>query len=240
MGRVQQAPLGEVRADDLQAHRQPGREAGRDADAGQRGQVHRDGAQVGQVHGQRVGRALPDLEGHGGRGGRDQEVEAAERLLEVLDDERAGPLRLGVVGVVVAGGEGVGADHDAALDLGAEALAAGAHVHLVEVFAVGGAVTVAHPVEAGQVGAGLRRRDEVVGGDAPLHAGQAHLFADPAQRPDGVHRGVEHLAHARLAGVAHELLDDPEAQPLQVAAARARRPAPAARCWWSRAGRARR
>ena len=34
--------------------------------------------------------------------------------------ERADPLRLGVVGVVVAGGERVGAEHDAALHLGAE------------------------------------------------------------------------------------------------------------------------
>ncbi len=138
---------------------------------------------------------------------------------EVLDDESAGPLRLSVVGVVVAGGESIGAYHDAPLDLGAEALAAGANVHLVEVLALRGAVAVADPVEAGQVGAGLRGSDEVVGGDASLHAGQAHLFADATQRSDGVHRRVEHLAHAGLAGVAHELLDDAEPQPFQVVAA---------------------
>ena len=150
----------------------------------------------------------PDLEGHRGRRGRDEKVEAAEGLLEVLDDERAGPLGLSVVGVVVAGRERVGADHDAALDLGTEALAAGAHVHLVEVLALGGAVPVADPVEAGQVGAGLRGRDEVVGGDAALHAGQAHLFAHAAQSLDGLHRRGEHLAHPGLAGLAQVLLDD--------------------------------
>jgi NAD(P)H-dependent flavin oxidoreductase YrpB (nitropropane dioxygenase family) len=40
-------------------------------------------------------------------------------------DERAHARRLVVVRVVVAGGQGVGADHDAALDLRAEALRTG-------------------------------------------------------------------------------------------------------------------
>ncbi len=101
--------------------------------------------------------ALADLEGHRGRRGRDEVVEALEGPREVLDDERPRPLGLGVVGIVVAGGKRVGADHDAALDLGAEALAAGPRVHLVEVFGLRRAVTVAHSVETGQVGTGLGR-----------------------------------------------------------------------------------
>ena len=42
------------------------------------GMVHRSE----QIHGQRIGGALPDLEGHRRRRGRDQEVEAAEGPLE--------------------------------------------------------------------------------------------------------------------------------------------------------------
>ena len=49
--------------------------------------------------------------------------------LEVADDQRADPLGLAVVGVVVAGRQGVGAEHDAALDLGAEAGGPGGAVH---------------------------------------------------------------------------------------------------------------
>ena len=44
---------------------------------------------------------------------------------EVADDQRADLLGLAVVGVVVAGRQGVGAEHDAPLDLGTEAGRAG-------------------------------------------------------------------------------------------------------------------
>ena len=50
------------------------------------------------------------------------DVEARERRREVLGDLRAHALGLPVVGVVVAARERVGAEHDAALDLGAEAV----------------------------------------------------------------------------------------------------------------------
>ena len=58
-------------------------------------------------------------------------VEALVRGGEVPDDEGADLLRLAVVGVVVAGRQRVGAEHDAALDLGAEARRAGRHHHLI-------------------------------------------------------------------------------------------------------------
>ena len=72
-----------------------------------------------------------------GRGRGDDEVEALEGLGEVLGD--LGPHLLGapVVGLVVAGGERVGAEHDPALHLGPEAVVARALVHLGQVVAVG-------------------------------------------------------------------------------------------------------
>ena len=65
----------------------------------------------------------PILKATVGEVGADQHVEPLEGVVEVALDERAHLLRLQVVGVVVAGGERVRAEHDAALDLGAEALA---------------------------------------------------------------------------------------------------------------------
>src|SRR5206468_9645492 len=50
------------------------------------------------------------------------EVARPERLLEIARDEAPHPLRLQVVGVVVAVRQDVGADQDAALHLGPEAL----------------------------------------------------------------------------------------------------------------------
>ena len=80
--------------------------------------------------------------------------------------QRAHPLRLSVVGVVVARAEHVGAHQNAPLHLGTEALPARRLVERAHV-AVGGrhARAVAHAVVAGQVGGRLGRGDDVVGRD---------------------------------------------------------------------------
>ena len=87
---------------------------------------------------------------------------AVEDLLEVALDQRAHLLRLQVVGVVVAGRQHIGADHDAALDLAAEAGGAGLLVHVDDVLARH-AQAVADAVIAREVGRRLGRRDDVVG-----------------------------------------------------------------------------
>ena len=87
-----------------------------------------------------------------------------ERRVEVAPDQRAHLLRLAVVGVVVAGRQRVGAEHDPPLDLGAEARRAGAPVHLDDRVARRlEPQAVAHAVVAGQVGRRLGGRDQVVG-----------------------------------------------------------------------------
>jgi hypothetical protein len=55
--------------------------------------------------------------------------------LEVALDQRADLLRLQIVGVVIAGRQHIGADHDAALDLAAETGGAGLLVHVDDVLA---------------------------------------------------------------------------------------------------------
>ena len=67
----------------------------------------------------------PSLNAVVGAVGRDQHVGLLERGGEVARDQRADLLRLAVVGVVVAAGQRVGAEDDAALDLVAEAGVAG-------------------------------------------------------------------------------------------------------------------
>ena len=83
----------------------------------------------------------------------------------VAAHERADLLRLQVVGVVVAGAQHVGAEHDPALDLRAEALASGLLVHLLEIPRAFGAEAVAHAVVAREVRARLGGGDDVVRGD---------------------------------------------------------------------------
>ena len=60
--------------------------------AGMPGQRHRDGAEVVEVHGQRVVGLRAELEGDGRAGRRDHEVEVLEGGGEVLGDLRAHPL----------------------------------------------------------------------------------------------------------------------------------------------------
>src|SRR3990172_5855539 len=112
-------------ADDLQADGQLIDKPGRYGDAGEARDVHGQGEYVVQVHLVRVACLFADLEGGGGGNGRDDDVALLERGVELAAYDGTDFLGLEVVGIVVAGGERVGADHDAALDLGAEAEAAG-------------------------------------------------------------------------------------------------------------------
>ena len=88
-------------------------------------QVGRQGKHILQVHGQRVIAMLADAKGGAGSHRRGDHVHLLEGALEIGLDQGAHLLRLAVIGIVIAGGEGVGAQHDAPLDLRAKALAAG-------------------------------------------------------------------------------------------------------------------
>jgi hypothetical protein len=95
---------------------------------------------------------------------------------EVVREQAADLLGLLVVGVVVAGAKGVGAEHDAALDLGSEALVARLAVHGGEGAGVFRAIAVADTVEAGQVGAGLGGGEDVVGRHGVAGMGERDLL----------------------------------------------------------------
>ena len=102
-------------------------------------------------------------------------------------DDRPHLLRLAVVGLVVARRERVGAEHDPALRLVAEAGVARAHVHLAHV-AVADAEAVADAVVAREVRGRLGRGDQVVAGQAVLDRARErrlpHLGAELAAELD--------------------------------------------------------
>src|SRR4029450_1827619 len=102
----------------------------------------------------------------------DQQVEALVGVVQLAPDQGPDLLGLAVVGVVVPGRQGVGAEHDAALDLGAEARGAGGRHHLAGDVGVD-PQAVAHAVVAGEVAGRLGGGDEVVGGQAVGGGGDA-------------------------------------------------------------------
>src|ERR1035438_4564605 len=115
---------------------------------------------------------------------RDQHVDPLERGLEVPDDQGAHLLGLAVVGVVVAARQGVGAEHDPALDLSAEPLRTGERHDLLG--AAGAVVAdpqaVPHAIEPGQVGRGFAGRDQVVSGKRVAEVRAGHFDDLRAER----------------------------------------------------------
>src|SRR5580704_4435463 len=117
--------LAERRADDLQSDRQTGPIiAAWYRHSRQSREVHRNRENVREIHRQRVVGFFAKLERGGRRDRRHHDVAGFERALEVAPNQRTDLLTLQIIGVVVAGREREGAKHDAAFDLGAEALRA--------------------------------------------------------------------------------------------------------------------
>src|SRR3990167_5710420 len=143
--------------DDLHADGQSvGVKAARNGEPGEPGQVGGDGEDVRKVHLERILSFLPDFEGCCRRGRRDDGVACFESVFKVFFDQGSHFLRLQVVSVVVAGRQGVGAEHDAPLHLRSEPLLSGLHVGPAEVCSRN-AQTVLHAVVAGEIRAGFSR-----------------------------------------------------------------------------------
>src|SRR4029079_16266022 len=99
---------------------------------------------------------------------------AGKDILEIALDQSAYLLRSQIVGVVIAGGEHVGADHDAPAHLPAETLGSRALVHVSDV-ARRLAQPIPHAVVARQIGRRFGRRDDVVGRQRVLGVRQRYL-----------------------------------------------------------------
>ena len=188
-GSCQQHRLAKGWSHELHTHRQAVvAGAKRHRDGGMAGQIGRDGAHVVEVHGQRIGLG-PEGERRGGRGGRQQHVHRLVGGSKIPGDEGTDPLGLAVVGVVVARRQGVGAQHDATLHLGAEPGSTGGGHHL------GGGGRIhpqpeAHAVVAGQVAGGLGRGNEVVRRQAIGHRRYRHLHHLGTRSSQGVSRSA--------------------------------------------------
>src|ERR1700733_7314493 len=160
----EQRLLVEWTADELQPKRQAiARQAcGRDKSRQTR---HVDGHRedVVEVHFNGVVRdLLADPKGGGGGGGGQNRVDAVgENALEVALDEGADFLRPYIIGVVIAGGEDIGADHEAPSHFRPEALAAGL---LVEFGDVGARLSqaVTHAIVAREIARGFRGRHYII------------------------------------------------------------------------------
>ena len=129
-GGAQQHVLGERRGHELEADRQVGLgKSARNADPGDTGEVGRDRIDVGQIHRQRVGRALADRESGRRRRRTHDHVHLLEGRVEVLADLAADLKSLVVILVGVSSRQCKGTQHDPTLDLRTKSFSAAGHHH---------------------------------------------------------------------------------------------------------------
>ena len=113
-------------------------------------------------------------------------------------------LGFAVVGVVVAGGEGEGAEHYAAGYFGAEAAAAGLFHGGPDVGGVLVGVAVFYAVVAGEVGGAFGGGDDVVAGEGVFGGGEGYLAggcAEVLEGLDGLFYGLADLGVGALGEV---------------------------------------
>ena len=137
---------------------------------------------VREVHGQRVVHLLAELEGGEGRDRGHNGIHLLKRIRKIARDQGAHFLRFQVVRIIVSRTQHISAQHDAALTLGSEPLAACVAIHIGERVAGRRAESVSNAIVAGQIGAGLGGRDDVITGDGVVGGRQADLADLAAER----------------------------------------------------------
>lgn len=222
VGHLQDLFFRQVRSDDLHADRQPVGETARQRQRRRAGEVDGNRAYVHQVHGQRIGNFFADLERRSRRGGSDEDVHLLERPVKVLFDQGPDLQRLQVIGVIITGTQGIGAEHDAPLDLRPEAFGPGTLVHRND---VGAFTAMAEPdaVITTQVGAGFRRGDEVIGGQSILRVRHGYFDQFSAHGDQFVNGATDrrfdgrfHAGHEIFAGQADLQAFDARAQVFRI------------------------
>lgn len=215
------------------------REAARDRDARDAGEVDRDRRDVVEVHLQRIVDLLADLERGGRCRRRRDDVHLREGVREVLLDERADLLCTAVVGVVVPRRQCVRAEDDASFDLFAEAgVARRGHDVLDGRVAIRSHTeTEAHGVELREVAGCLGGEDQIVRGDAVLEVGRSDLDDLCTLSLHERESAAERLGDARLEPAVGQFPDDADPEAFEHISARAltggireRRPLVAQRC----------
>ena len=209
MSHLKNPSLLEHVADELHADRETSiAEPAGDTDGRQTGEIDRNRQQIRQIHGQGVVGVGTRTEGCGGSRRCQQNIHALKCRIKVTSDQRPHLLSFLVVSIDVARREGIGADQDPTLHLGAEPFSTTARRHRCQGLRILRSITVFHAVVTGEVRRRLGRRDHVVGRNSIGEAGttQLHkLSAETLQLGGSRH---DRLLHLRIKAVGFKAFSD--------------------------------
>lgn len=153
----------EMRSENLEADRFSVDRFQGDGDAAVSGEVGGDGEDVSEVVLEGITSCGSDFRSGFGSHGREDGVDFFEGFFEVAADESADLQRAAVVGIVVSGGEDIGAKDDPAFDLGSESFFTAFLINAEDVIGLGTPIAVADAIEAGEVRGRFGGSDDVVG-----------------------------------------------------------------------------
>ena len=160
-------------SDQLQSDRQAGlRKPARDRQAGQPGQVCRNGVDVAQVHGNRIFALFAELERRGGGGRSKNDVDFLEDPFEIPPDQGSGFLSSQIIGVVVTAAQAIGAENATSLDFFAEPFAAALGIDVDCIFRAIAARRVTNAIISGEVGGSFGGGDYVIDGIGKIGRGE--------------------------------------------------------------------
>ena len=156
-------PVVESFPDELKPDRHAGGiEAAGKRNGGKPGQIGGNGANISEIHFERVGGFSALRERGFRRRRRKNQIDIGKGFFKFVADERADFLRAQVIRVVVAGGKHVSAEQNAAFDFFSEAFAAAFCKNINRVGRARATMRVADTVETREVGRGFRRGDNVI------------------------------------------------------------------------------
>ena len=171
MADLEQLFLAEIGPDQLQSDRQLGilRKATGQTQSTVARQITGDREDVGKVHLQGIVRLFTHLERRGGCRGGNNGVHLFKCPVEIIANQGSDLLGAQIIGVVKTTAEDIGAQDDAAFDLGAKSLSASFAIELQRFVGID-PFAVADAIIPGEIGTGFGGGDDVVGGDGVLWA----------------------------------------------------------------------
>ena len=167
---------------------------------------------VAEIHRQRITGFVTKLKCHRGRSWCENRITLGVSLGEVVSNQATHFQGFAVIGVVIAGRQCIGAEHDASLYFVAKTCCSRGSVHRIQIFGIH-AQAVAHAIETCEIAARFGRSNQVVRSQAVQHRRHLHIHhrcTSCAQRVErslklGKHVGRRTLGHVSDATDAHAL-----------------------------------